>query len=1063
EAHGTGTAVGDPQEAEAIGRALGSARPSDDPLPIGSAKTNVGHLESAAGMAGLVKVVLSLKHRGIPASLHFDRPNPNIPFEDLNVGVITEYTPLSDNGVPAVMGVNSFGFGGTNAHVVVQEYSHAARSSNPAFRRRMVPLFLSARCEPALREMAGRYRDLLLGPQAPLPYDVARAAATRRQQHQYRLAVFGRDAAELAERLGSFADGEDGEGVVSGRAVSRNSRLALLFSGNGSQWPGMGRRLLATDRLFRRHVQKVDDLLHPLTGFSILEELKRGPADSRLHLTEIAQPLLFALQVGLFETLVARGLVVEAVLGHSVGEVAAAYAAGAFDLHQAVHVIHERSAAQGLTRGLGRMAAVGLPSADALDEIATFGGAVDLAAVNSPASVTLSGPLSALEELQARLGKRGVFYRILDLDYAFHSRIMDGVREPLLQALAGLEPRELSCAFASTVTGQLVEGRELDAQYWWDNIRSPVRLDEAVARLLEQDFGVFLEVGPHPIMQNYLRENLSGSGSTAQSLATLHRDADDEVRLWQALCGVQVLGCPLDTKKLFRHRGEHVALPLYPWQREFHWHATTNEALGALGQPLEHPLLGHPIQQAEGVWESQLDVERLPYLADHGVGEAVMFPGTGFTEIALAAAEARSGGTSHELESLEFRAPLVFEGTAAKTLRFKLGEDGDFTIRSRPRLSGQPWTLNVVGRLSSPSLRKRPARIDIRRAMKAHPQRVSGDEHYRRTKVVGLSYGPAFRGVQEVWTSGDEVFARLALSGPVADEAAGYLLHPSLLDSCLQVLVELCAPQVDLRRPVCFLPFHIGRMVYYRPGGHAVFCRATIQKRSARSVVAHFQILDDTGETLAELEDFRFRRARLIREGAGVPACYVCRPILRTRPDADIGDFLPHPPALAERLSEKIAGHWHRYDRSDFYDQVLPLMDALVAAFAYRAVHGLADGQRSFTLDSVMSAADIDPRHGPLLSRLLEILREDGLLDRDGSEWTFSEAAELSNPEEIWRLVLADFPGYVVEASVAGRCGMHLPEVLRGAAPEDLLVSKSGVGVTAHLCDASPTWRMANL
>ena len=869
---------------------------------------------------------------------------------------------------------------------------------------------------------------------------------------------------ELAKRLGAFAASDAGahvEGVVRGRIVSRNARLVLVFSGNGSQWQGMGRRLLATDRLFRRHVKKVDDLLRRLTGFGILEELNRRPEDSRLHLTEIAQPLVFALQIGLFETLVARGLVVEAVLGHSVGEVAAAYAAGAFDLPEAVGIIHHRSAAQALTRGLGRMAAVGLSHADAMDEMIAFGDDLELAAVHSPTSVTLSGPLPALEELQAGLRERNVFCRILDLDYAFHSKVMDVVRKPLLRSLAGLRPRPLSCAFVSTVTGRMTEGRELDANYWWENIRSPVRLDEAVARLVERDFGVFLEVGPHPIMQGYIRENLSATGSKAQSLPTLQKDADDEVSLWRALCGVQVLGCPVDARKLFRHRGDQVALPLYPWQREFHWHNTTNEALGALGPPLEHPLLGHSVQQAEGIWESQLDVERFPYLADHVVGDAVMFPGTGFTEIALAAAEVRSAGTSHELRWVEFRAPLVFEGTAVKTVRFKLGEDGSFSIRSRPRLSDQPWTLNVVGRLGSPFFGKRPARIDIGCAMSTYSRKVSSAEHYRRAKVVGLLYGQAFQGVKDVWTSGDEAFARLALSEPVTDQAQDYLMHPALLDSCLQVLVVLCASDVDPRRPVCFLPFHVGRMVYYGPGGTAVFCRATIQKRSARSVVARFQIFDDQGETLAELEGFRFRRARWIPEAAGVPACYAYRLVPRPLPHADRGDTLPHPSALATQLSGKMDEHWRRYHRSDFYGSALPLMDAMVAAFVDRTVRGLAGVESGFTLDSLMSTGGIDPRQRRLLSRLLEVLREDGVFNVEGSEWTFSEDSRLPDPEASWRQLLAEFPGLVRDVTVAGRWGMHLPDLLRGTSRN--LASKSNVGVTANLCDASPTWRMVNL
>src|SRR5215470_15060900 len=958
EAHGTGTAAGDPQEASAIGHALGVARGAANPLPIGSAKTNVGHLESAAGMVGLVKVVLALEHRGIPPSLHFVRPNPNILFDGLHLRVVTEYTPLPDNGAPAVMGVNSFGFGGANAHVIVQEYPHADGPSSSSSRREIVPLFLSARSEPALKDMAERYRALLSRFDTPLAYDVAHAAATRRQQHEYRLAVFGHDAVELAQWLEAFTTAGRADGVVSGRTVARPAKLALVFSGNGSQWPGMGRRLLATDRAFRKHVQKVDELLRPLAGFSVMKELAASP--SRLSLTEIAQPLLFALQVGLFETLIARGLCVDAVLGHSVGEVAAAYAAGALDLEQAVRVIHERSAAQGLTRGHGRMAAIGLCLAEAQAEISGYDGEIEIGAVNSPASVTLSGSLPALEQVNA-----------------------------------GLEPAPLSRPFVSTVTGSMLEGRALGAEYWWENVRSPVRFDMAVATLLGQDFSVFLEVGPHPILQSYMRENLRAAKSTGSSFATLKRDAEDELSLWRVLGTSHVLGCSLDFKKVFRRRSRYVGVPLYPWQRESHWHHRTTESLGALGQPLDHPLLGYRLSQTEGVWENHLDVDRVPYLADHVVDGAVMFPAAGFIEIALAAA-GQSEGTSHELESFEIRAPLVFDGNASKTDRFTLSDDGSFTIRSRPRLSDQTWILNVVGRLRSPSTRSIPPRVDVRRAMGARSEWIAGEEHYRRTNAVGLSYGPAFAGVEEMWASGDEAFAVIRLPAPVAAEASRYRLHPCLLDSCLQALVGLAAWPIDSREPICFLPFHIGRVIYHRPGGAAVYCRLVIEKRSARSVVARFQLLDEAGDTVAELEDFRFRRARLAREGAGVPARYAFRPVLRAHGDDSMGDSLPRPADVVSRLEQTINKQPHR---SDFYNQVLPLFDALVAAFAYRTIRGLVGSRNHFTLSSLMAAGTIDSRHAALMSRLVEILEEDRLLTRTKSEWSLTEAAELQSPE----------------------------------------------------------------
>ncbi len=1026
-------------------------------------------------MAGVLKVVLALQNRAVPPSLHFDTPNPDIPFDELNLRVVTEYTPLAAGGRPAVMGVNSFGFGGANAHVVLREAAAPERQAGAGPEHGVVPLFLSARSGEALKATAERHLALLSAAGAPEPYDVAWTAATRRQRHPHRLAVFGAGRDELTRRLGAFVAGDGGDGVVSGRVVGRPARLALLFSGNGAQWPGMGRRLLASDPVFRAEVERVDELLRPLAGFSVIEELEAPPERNRLHLTGVAQPLLFALQLGLVEALLARGLVFDAVLGHSVGEVAAARAAGAFDLEQAVRLIHQRSAVQELTRGFGRMAAAALAPEAAEAELAAFDGEIELAAVNSPESVTLSGPLAALEELGRRLAARGVFYRVLDLDYAFHSRVMDPVREPLLEALAGLEPGDLAVPFVSSVTGGRVEGGQLGAEYWWRNVRSPVRLDRAMAVLVEEGFDVFLEVGPHPIMQKYVNENLRAAGSSGRSAYTLHRDSDDSARLWQVIGSVEVLGCGLDTGRLFPERGRRVDLPGYPWQRERHWHGSSDESFGLLGVPQDHPLLGHRLAQTEGVWSNALDLARVPYLADHVVGGSAIFPAAAFVEMALAAAEARSPGTSHELESLEIRAPMTLAGGSAQSVRFTLDDDGEFTIESRPRLGDPEWTVHAAGRLASPSFRTPPPAAGAGAAMAAPAgaRRIGGDEHRRQARAIGLAYGPAFSGLREVLSTGETAVARLELPPEVAGDAGRYRFHPCLLDAGLQVMVGLCADQADSRRPACFLPFSIGRLISHRPAGTAAVCRVEIEKRSKRSVVASFRFLDSEGGTVAEIEGFRFRRARWVQEAGGDAGHYHYRPVLASR-RGRAAAAAPAPAELAGRVAPRLAEVAREHRRDDFYGQVLPLFDALVAGFALRAVHGLRAGRERFTADDLVAGGAVDPSQRALLEWLLAILAEDGLAEAGPAEdgpaedgpsedgavgWTLADPAGQPEPEEIWRLILADYPAYAEEATLAGRTGLHLPEILRdgGGLPG---VPAGGAGA-ARLCDASPTWRLA--
>ena len=1063
EAHGTGTAAGDPQEARAIGRVLARGRSAGDPLPIGSVKTNLGHLEPASGMAGLLKAVLALRHRAVPASLHFRTPNPNIPFEELNIRVATEYAELPADGAPATLGVNSFGFGGTNAHVVLREHRGAASRARNSRRGATLPLLLSARSPGALAELATRYRDFLLAPGAPSPRETAANAARRRQHHDHRLAVFGRDAVDLAGRLEVFATEGRGDDLVSGQAIGRPAKVAFVFSGNGSQWAGMGRGLLGEDPHFRRAVKNVDVLVRDMAGFSVLEELKAGPEKSRLHLTEFAQPALFALQVGLLESLACRGLRPDLVLGHSVGEVAAAFASGALDLEQAARVIHERSRAQAPTRGRGRMAALGLSPARAIEAIRPYDGKVELAAVNSPSSVTLSGPLEALEDLGSKWkGESAPHFRILDLDYAFHSREMDSMRDGLLAALEGLAPSPAKVPFVSTVSGEARAGSALGARYWWDNVRRPVRFEKALATIAGDGASVFLEVGPHPIMRGYLNENLRAAGSKGRVVSTLRRDDGGVARVWEAVGAVHVHGGRLDFERLFPGRVRPLALPAYPWQKESFWYRSTDEALGAQGERLDHPLLGFPVRNAPGEWRCHIDSERLPWLADHVVGGAVVFPAAAFIEMALAASRLRFRGERHSIENLEIRTPLLLEAGEMKSLSFRLEEDGAFTISSRTRLGGSGWAHHVSGKLQGARDGDRAPRYEIGVGLGAAARSLEAAEHYRATEVLGLRYGPAFQGLAQIRCDGDTAWARIrsATDLPVG-ELERYRLHPCVLDPCLQMLASMGAAEGQ-REAVGFLPFKAGRLEFHDGAEEVRHCRAVITRAGSRSMVADFTLVDGGGSTCVEIEDFRFRRMRLVREDNMGTARYAFRTELCTRRSGRSGEFLPRPTDIAEHLVPKITEQWFARNRSDYYDQVLPLFDALAAAFAYRALRAILGSRSRFTLPSLLAASRADAAHAPLLQRLVEMLEEDGVAERQGAHWQLNGAPELAGPEEIWRLVLADFPACLPEAVAGGRAGLHLLGVLRGERDaNDILAAAKGVAVDEHLFEASPILSMS--
>ena len=618
EAHGTGTMVGDPIETAAIGAVYGQGRKA--PLPIGSVKANLGHMEAASGMAGLVKAILALQRRALPPQLHLETPNPNIDFVGLNLQPITEYQPL-EKETSLVAGVNSFGFGGANAHVLLREYRHDEEKAYTP--EALPPLFLSARSDAALQTLASRHAERLKNSSPTDYYDIAHAAAHRRDRLDKRLALHANTPDEAVEKLAEYAQGGAPDGLVLEEHLPQSGGVAFVYSGNGAQWVGMGLRLMAESPAFADILAELDARMQPIAGFSLLAELQASGEASRIDDTVVAQPLLFAIQVVITRLLKTQGIEPQAVAGHSVGEVAAAWACGALDLDAAIRVIVARSRAQGETRGTGRMAAVGL-SVEAMQAVmAELGDALDItiAGINSPKNLTLSGSLADLERVQSHLATKSVFFRLLDLDYAFHSRQMDPIRVPLLASLAGLETRAAAeIAFVSTVTGVALDANQLGAEYWWRNVREPVRFSDAIATLSGLGCRSFIEIGPHAILQRYIGECLISIGTKGRVLPTLRKEADGWNHIVETALRAHLLAEQPNLGVYFPQPGRRVQLPNYPWQRERHWHPRTSESLFSIERRRVHPLLGWRIPEAAHIWENTLDPAVLSWLVDHQVG-----------------------------------------------------------------------------------------------------------------------------------------------------------------------------------------------------------------------------------------------------------------------------------------------------------------------------------------------------------------------------------------------------------------------------------------------------------
>jgi amino acid adenylation domain-containing protein len=575
EAHGTGTPLGDPIEAAALGSVLADARPAGSDCLIGSVKTNVGHLEAAAGVAGLIKVALAIHRRTIPPSLHFHDPNPHIPFAKLPIRVVTELTPWPTTEGSMLAGVSSFGFGGTNAHLVLEAAPRlaAAECSDPSVNPSPAHVLpISARSKDGLRAAAESFRQYLSAlPNDRMFGDVCYSASLRKGHHDHRLAVVATSSPEAVEALDVFLTGESTLAISTGRKpAGRRPPLAFVFSGQGGMWRGMGRDLLEREPVFRTAIEECDRAISQQAGWSILPELLADDALSHQHRSDFAQPVQFAVQVAISALWRSWGIVPDAIVGHSLGEVAAAHVAGALSLRDAVCVVVHRGRLMQTLAGRGATAAVALSSHEVRARIAGTENEIFIAAINGPTATTLSGEPNAIERFVQSLQQQGIFAKRLAVNVAFHSPAMETLRHDLIEALADLEPNPTEIPLVSSVTGQPINGIDLDAEYWGRNLRDTVQFSQAIDSLAGLGANLFLEIGPHPILSRAIVEELKHLDPTATVLPSLRRGQDGRRVLLSSLATLYTRGVEPNWSCV-EPKGGFIRLPAYPWQRERFW------------------------------------------------------------------------------------------------------------------------------------------------------------------------------------------------------------------------------------------------------------------------------------------------------------------------------------------------------------------------------------------------------------------------------------------------------------------------------------------------------------
>ncbi|MCP3138232.1 type I polyketide synthase [Pyxidicoccus xibeiensis] len=866
EAHGTGTPVGDKTEASAIATVVSEGREAGSPCIVGSVKTNLGHMEGAAGVGGLIKAALALKHRQIPPHLHLHNPSPHIPFEKFNIRVPKALESWPATQGPLLASVNSFGYGGTNAHVVLEGAPtgapHTAGDAAPS--EWLIPL--SARKPEALRAYAASLASWVRerrDAEGLTLADLAYSAGVRRSHHEHRGALLVKSLDEVTAKLEAYVGGDDSALVAAGRAVpGKAHKVVFVFTGMGPQWWGMGRELYETHPTFRATAEACEREFQQQGAGGVLASLLAGEAESRMEDPYVAQTTNFLLQVSLAATWRELGVQPDVIVGHSAGEAAAAYCAGALTLEDAVRVCQHRSRQQAKTAGQGRMLAVGLSAADATTLIASHP-EVCVGAINAPASVALSGATAALEELGRILEQRQVFHRFVPGSVPYHSAKMDPLEAELREALSPLRPREAAVPLYSTVLGTRVRGDELEAGYWWRNVRDPVQFEAAVGQILEAggDSHLFVEVGPHPVLSAALGACLKSRKRSGEAVPSLHREKRERTTLFTSLGRLFAAGAKVDFARQCPESACFFALPAYPWQREHYWLESAASLQDRLGTP-GHPLLRRKVAAATPTWEAELGTGLLPFMPDHKVQGEVVLPGAAYVDAAMAMQKAVSGTTGFTLERLDIRNALVIPAGQGAVLRLSFDpETGMFHIHSYQRNDERSWALHATGRMLPQAIAPKRARFELEALQAACRTKLEAGWVYASLERSGFQYGPWFQGIQEIsCNTNGEALARIELRTKPDADAEHYVLHPALLDACFQTLVTTISEGGHNVDPsATYLPVGINEIRVTRPAPARLWAYGRFSTRTESEICADLWMLDEAGEVIAELRGVRAR------------------------------------------------------------------------------------------------------------------------------------------------------------------------------------------------------------
>jgi acyl transferase domain-containing protein/acyl carrier protein len=1072
EAHGTGTQLGDPLEVRALGEVFGRDRDSTQPLLLGSVKTNIGHLEGAAGVAGLIKLVLALHHGSIPPHLNFTTPSPHIPWGELPLQVSTALKPWQPIDGRRIGGISSFGFSGTNAHLIVEEPPAPVAPVSQHSARTCWLLAMSARNVEALRQLAQRYALAVRDATESEIADICFTASVGRAHFPERATILAHSAAELRSGLQALANGDHADGLNTSHVSEQDRpRVAFLFTGQGSQYSGMARELYDASPVFRGALDRCAQLLDQHLGRPLLDVLfGTSSLDPVIDETGFAQPALFAVEYALTELWRSWGIVPNTVMGHSVGEYVAACIAGVFTLDEGLRLIARRGQLmQSLPAG-GTMAAIFAPEQEVLEALHNCAG-LSIAAVNGPEQTVISGPATAVQEVCSVFSSRGIRCQPLAVSHAFHSELMEPMLDELEHVLARAKLAPPQLALISNLTGQMVQGAAItEPSYWRRHARNPVRFADGL-KSLAQRADCLMEIGPHPILSSFAAATFGDGGP--RRIASLRKGSSDWEQMLRALSAAYLAGVQIHWRGVYEGSTQQIRdLPSYPFQRQRYWFSAKPKPpqTVARGRSSGHSLLGTRLRSAasEIIYESALSADSPPFVRQHRVLGQIVLPATAYLDTLLACARDIFGTDAVQAEEIRIdEAMLLPEDGSVRSLQ---------TICTPPHDAGTAVSIASLDdaaadsahwvRHAGATLRRIEPTAVVASALEAlrgsctNP--IDPAAFYLDFEQRGLNFGSGFRTIRELWSGESQALGAVELDADMLAQGGDYRLHPVLLDGCLQVMAAAMTPNDG---QALYLPIGIKRYALYGAPSAKCWSHALVRPVGAETFRADLQVFNDRGVLLADLHDVQLKRVSR-QSLARLSERWLDDCLYETQWQKSVLAGLARPWSPNELLQTGARKLPDLKLAADIpaYDSFLERLEALCVDYVLLAMDRLGwnakVGER-VRLAELLSRLRIAPVHHRLFRRLLAILVDAGWLSRDpiaSETWTVPRLWSGTDPQrEAEVLMRICPPGASAEIELTSRVASELAEALRGERePMQLLFPGGSLDTAERLYRDSP-------